>query len=377
MWRDLVKAGYAPGGHKPPQGYQAVKVVTGQKRDGHPRTASKWEPDPELGPLVTLAFKMRAAGKSYREIIKATGGKLYKAVNSWPTFFSNRSYLGIGKCGDDEFPDHHPALIDLETFEAVQAFQRLHPRSGLSHPRRIAHPSLLSGLAFCSKCGAAMVYHAARHKDWPFYVCGKRDRNKASRDCDTRRINARLVDSTVFDLVLSRILTPEYFAALLDDTRRNLADTESIDRAITEKREDIRQARQAMSNLLELVETFGPGAAQERYQRREAEIARLKFEIQELEARRESLNVEVTPEALALVLATWRAELTQAKETGDLSNLRALLARFIDRIELDYTTLKIWYTFPIDSLFPSGNDALRGGTRLIVGRKAVILDWRL
>jgi len=35
--------------------------------------------------------------------------------------FRNRSYLGILKFGEEEFPGALPALVDAATFEAVQA----------------------------------------------------------------------------------------------------------------------------------------------------------------------------------------------------------------------------------------------------------------
>jgi hypothetical protein len=310
-----------------------------------------------------MAFKMRADGKSYREIIKATDGRLYTAINSWPSFFANRSYLGIGKCGDEEFPDHHEPLIDMATFEAVQAYHRLHPRAGLSHPRRIAFPSLLSGLAYCARCGASMIYHKSSHKHWPFYICSKRDRTRYMRECDGQRVNARKVDTLVFDTVLKQILTPSYFEDLLEETRQALADTGAIDREIEQKNESLRLATQAMNNLLQLVETFGPGAAMDKYKMREAEITRVKYEIQELKARRQALDVEVTPEALTLALEAWREEITQERASGNVAALRELLSRFVSKIELDYGKVKIWYTFPMTDLIPSNDPALRGGTK--------------
>lgn len=377
--RELVKAGYAPGGNVCPKGYKIETVITGAKRDGKPRTASKWIKDPELAPLVALAFKMRADGKSYREITHATKGKLYKVVNSWPTFFKNRSYLGIGKCGDEEFQDHHEPLVDSKTFDAVQAWYRLHPREGLNNPKRIAYPSLLSGLAYCAKCGAAMVFHTARKKGraaWPFYICSKRDRQRAARECDTRRVNARQVDAKIFDTILSRIITPAYFEELIAETRLSLSDVTSIDRAIAKKRKEMKSANQAMHNLLDLIETFGQGgAAQDRYNQREAEVKRLKYELQELESKRQSLDFEITPDALALAINEWRAELTEAHTAGNVATLRALLSRFIARIELDYTTAQIFYTFPIDSFLPASHTDTYG-INLSIGQKVTTLTWR-
>jgi DNA invertase Pin-like site-specific DNA recombinase len=114
----LVKQGYASGGTAP-RGYKSVPVTIGIRTDGRPRTVSKWVQDPELWDLVKLAWEMRADGKTYNDIVRATHGKLYQSINCWITFFSNRSYLGIGKCGDLEVGNHHEPVIDLATWEAV------------------------------------------------------------------------------------------------------------------------------------------------------------------------------------------------------------------------------------------------------------------
>jgi len=362
--RELVQAGFAPGGRVAPKGYISIKVNNGMKRDGRERTASRWEIDPDLAPLVALAFRLRAEGKSYSEITKTTGGRLFKACNSWKSFFSNRSYLGIGKCGDEEFPNHHPALIDMETFNAVQAYHHTHKRDGLDHPRRIKYPTLLGGLAYCLSCGAAMYFHrGSGTKDWPCYICGKRDRQKALRECQTPRVGARKVDKAVLDYLLETILTPEYITSLLEETRLKLADTANINAAIEQKREALREASQGMQNLLYLVEKFGAGAAEERYKKREAEINRLQYEICQLEEQRSVLNVTITPEALALVLEDWRGQIVKTSEAGDLASLRSLVARFIPRVGLSTDKIRLHLAFSFDNFTPSNTHSPRGGTR--------------
>lgn len=179
--RSLVEQGYAHGGF-PPRGYIAEPVTIGIKRNGAPRTVSRWVIDPEMIGDVILAWRMRADGHSYAEIQSATGGRLFTSKNSWSSFFCNKSYLGIYKFGDLEFPNHHPAIIDQATWDAVQAIENAHPRKKTTgqpnHPRRQASPSLLSGVAFCENCGSAMVFNRANSSinPWPCYVCGKKQR---------------------------------------------------------------------------------------------------------------------------------------------------------------------------------------------------------
>ncbi len=178
--RQLAEAGFSTGGC-PPVGYLAEKVALGARRDGAARIASRWVIDPDRVDDVRLAWNLRAAGASYAQIQAATGGRLFTTRNSWGTFFTNKTYLGIGKCGGLEIPNHHPAIIDPAVWDAVQDQQNAHPSRRQvghpNHPRRKGSPALLSGVARCAHCGAAMVYgRGAGPAPWAHYRCGSKQR---------------------------------------------------------------------------------------------------------------------------------------------------------------------------------------------------------
>jgi DNA invertase Pin-like site-specific DNA recombinase len=116
--RAIFQQGYSFG--VPPRGYLREQVVIGKKRDGSERKGSRWVPDPEVWDLVKLAWQLRAEGRPYEAIQRATDRRVYISKNCWPTFFSNKAYLGVGVWGDLEIPDHHPAAIDQATWQAVQ-----------------------------------------------------------------------------------------------------------------------------------------------------------------------------------------------------------------------------------------------------------------
>lgn len=379
-----VRNGYAAGG-TPPRGYIAEKVIFGKKRDGSPRAASRWIPDPELFPLVKLAWKLRAEGKPYAEISKATGGKIYRSHACWSTFFANRSYLGVGKCGGVEIPDHHEAAVSLEDWLKVQMLRedatgRLR---GLSHPRRLGYPSLLSGLAYCAKCGAAIFHHIGTSKRprSHYYICGRRDRERGLKSCGNPKIKGEECDTQILNAVLLRILTPDYAEQLLEDLQDLLSNSAALTEQIEQKRHELRYAGRAIENLLDLAEAFGPGAAQDRLKQRETERAVLERELRNLEASAEASHVEVTPEALALALQVWHEDLSCAKQNSNTQAARSMLARFVSRIDLDGEHIepegltkrgeprkrprtrhhaRIWYTFAIDVLSPDSAVPVQG-----------------
>lgn len=363
----LVRQGYASGGF-PPRGYRAEEVIIGTKRDGSARKASRWIPDPQLWDLARLAWGLRAQGKSYGEIQDATHGLLYKSKSCWASFFANKTYLGIGKCGELEIPDHHPSAIDQATWDTVQKIQAAHPKHGQvshsAHPRRQASPSLLSGKAVCIHCGSALFYthsntQEGRSFTWPYYQCGKKSRYGWD-SCEGRMINAAKAESSILDTVLNRILTPDFIQSLLAETKAQLADTSAIERDIERLEKQVKETQKAIQNLLDLAETYGAQAAGARLQAREAELAGYQAEIRELHSKKAAAQVEISPEALSLALAVWRGQIETASQAGDIRVLRNLLfPRFITKIELGYDRARLWYSFPLEMLAPNG---VRGAT---------------
>jgi site-specific DNA recombinase len=359
-----VRAGYAPGGF-PPKGYIAEQVTIGRKRDGAPRVVSRWLPDPELFPLAVLAWKLRAQGKPYGEITKATEGRLYTNAGCWTTFFANETYLGIGKCGSLKIPDHHEAAVTLEDWQKVQIIrgEKAARMRGLTHPRRVRYPSLLAGLAVCIYCGSAMVHHhrGGRGSKYTYYVCGKRDRKHGMKACpECHHVNGRKADALILEAVASRVMTPAFLEELFEETRLLLTDTGALHDEIKHKRAALNEIKRAINNLLDLAESFGAGAARDRLKEREKDRAIMEAEIKSLENRLNNSSVEISPEALQITLAAWAGELTGLQAGGDSGALRAFLARFVRKIELGYNKAIIHYTFPLDAISPKVTGSARG-----------------
>lgn len=362
---ELIKNGYMPG--TPPRGYIRQQEPISKYRDGKPREVSRWIPDPKLFDLVQLAWKMRAQGKSYKEITKATEGKIYLSVGCWASCFANRSYLGEARWGDLTVENHHAAAIDLATWNAVQALKKARP-SGLRHPMRIAYPSPIGGLAFCLHCGSALTFHTTEYKKypWAYYYCGKQERTKGIRVCEAKRIGAKKVNALVLDVVLNKVLTKKYFDDLLHETKKQYGNTEILEQAIEDRRHDLNTIERAINNLYELVESFGASETlKQRIAQKEIEQATVKADLAGHEARRDALAIEITPEALALVFQNWRDQITEANNTNDIATVRSLLSMFVEKIEMSYRNVIIHYTYPVlalTRLTPSGAFPPRGGT---------------
>lgn len=347
----LLQQGYATGGI-PPRGYIAIRESVGTKRDGQDRMAPRWVEDPERWELGQQVWRMFADGATYDDLQRFTGGKFYKNKQTWSSFFRNRAYLGIGVCGDLEISNHHPAMVDQPTFDRVMA--RLKTNEGRllwnspTHPRRIHAPSLLSGIAVCHLCGAAMCHRVqiSGNYKWPHYVCGQKVR-RGGAACPAKRVGMRDADNAIFDGVLGQVLTTDMIAELLEEVKKRMADTSGLDTEAKRLDKQIIECKRSIRNLLELAETFGAHSAASKLVERESELAGLQYNRHQIETKRQAAQIEITPEALAAVLASWRADLARAREAGDVPAAKRLLTRFVSRIELEYNRAKLNYTFPL------------------------------
>ena len=352
-----TQAGYVPGGGTPPRGYRAVREIISSHRDGSPRIGTRWEIDPETGPLVQLAFQMRAQGRSIKEIMQSPAGSLYKTKNCWTTFFRNVSYLGVGKCGKTQVPDHHPALVDQATWNAVREVQeRIHRnRAGnVLHPKRYHSPSLLSGLAVCIHCGTPIIREVSGARSskggkWVSYLCGKKRNAGRWKECEGRQIQAARADQAIVDAVLRNVLQPGYVMELIDQVRAELADNSDAQRQEEATRHALANCEKAISRLLDAIEETSSARAKERLKDRENERARLQFDLSLLVSQRQAAQLEISPDALAMILAVWRGDIEEAREQGDVRRLQRLLRRYVSKIELGYEKARIWYTFPVDA----------------------------
>lgn len=340
--------GLAPG--TPPRGYKSIPVEIGVRRNGTPHYVGKWVIDPDLSDYVKMAWELRAAGKSYQEITQATKGKVYITSASWVSFFKNKSYLGVYGKGPREIPDHHEPLITFEVWEAVQRIHESHPLyggKGLHNPRRVGNPTLLSGFAYCLDCGAMMTHSPGNAKRaWRHYLCGKKNR-QGYQACNSRRVGADKADAKIIETLMTRIFTAEYLAEALDLARQRLESTPDIERELNAERRRVEDLDIAIQRLLRTIERTDSPSALERLQQREAERTQARANVKKLSVQLTAAKVEITPEAMVIILDAWREQFNKLQETGNIREIKTYMMQFIKRVDLGYNHAKIYYTYPM------------------------------
>jgi hypothetical protein len=291
---------------------------------------------------VRRAFELRAAGKSYNEITQATGGRLYKSVGCWSTFFRNRSYIGY--YGD--MPDHHEMLVTEEVFEAVQKIMDVKTlKRRLNHPRRVASPNLLSGLARCPECGSAMVYGVCNKKSpWRYYMCGKKGREGYAA-CPTKRIGANNAEAAIMAAVKNRVLTAEYLTEVYEKTKKKFESTDQVEREIEAARHNVENLDIAIQRVLRTIEKTGSPAAMDLLKQRETERAQAQAELARLSAQIAATQIKITPTTMERIAFAWQERLSKLQEAGNVREIQGWLAQFVTSIDLGYNKAMIHFSF--------------------------------
>ena len=191
----------------------------------------RMEPNPETAAVVQLIFQLAATGIGAaavtRELFKrgiptpgeykATHGQQYHDVSRsrgrWSSstvlrILEDERYIGsyvIGRRAVIEvggtrsrrkdrdkwfiIPDHHPAIVDKELFEKVQAVQRR-----FSLPTRKTREYPLKGKVYCGCCDHALSRIAQKR---PFYMCRHSTADVNSRCRDVRADVAGLEEAVL------------------------------------------------------------------------------------------------------------------------------------------------------------------------------------
>jgi len=206
------------------------RVLYGYRREYDPQTGALvgQVPDPETAAVVVEAADRFLSGESVYKITddfnaRRVSGMTWSA-NKVKRLLTNPGYAGLRVSRGEVIGDADwPAIIDRQKFDAIAA--RFAPRRGSRGGRDVRH--LLSGIARCGKCGAAMYVRTDPHHR-NTYEC------TSSGGHLTR--NQRHLDAYVTAVVLERLATVD-----LDDLAAEHPDT-------TEARSEAAELRQRLDD---------------------------------------------------------------------------------------------------------------------------------
>lgn len=331
---DLVQRyGAVPG--TPPFGFKRIPVEIGARRDGRPRIVHRWVIDEEAAPRVRQAFAMRSAGASMAQINEKL--HIFDSLNSYTTFFRNSIYTGTLHFGDLRIENYCDPLIDEVTWQAVQAIVQRHAAhrsngDARHNPRRIASAYLLSGLAYCARCGSPLFGINSKKRSTSYYRYGC-TRAKRKRDCDFSPAPRYTLENAVLEQLRAHVLTSEVQAAHQAAIQRSQSDaSQRLEAERADLRSRLAIQRRKIANTTDAISDAGSSRALlDKLHVLEAEEGSLLSQIADIDRQIASAAPELTPAQL-----NSQVEHIQAILAGeDQAAIQVVLRGFIRKITVD------------------------------------------
>ena len=175
--------------------------------------------DETLAPVVREIYTRYLDGMRVNDIVKLLNerGIRHKGFemkyNAVFRILTNRKYIGEYKFGDIVLPNAMPAIIDKDTFNAVQKRMARNKKAPAMH--RSEDDYLLTTRLFCGKCGAMMTgvigtSHTARQ--YRYYKCNHAKQSK----CDKKSVRKEWLEELVLDEIKELLASDEVIEELAD-----------------------------------------------------------------------------------------------------------------------------------------------------------------
>jgi site-specific DNA recombinase len=252
--RQKAKSGGTPG--LAPLGYRNVRI----KVDG--REIRTVEIDPDRAPLIQWMFLAYATGdwtlNLLRDELERRGLRIPATPKrpARPVSFQhidkmlvNRYYLGFVKFEGVWYEGRHPAIIDTEVFEQVQAVRTARSASR-EKPQR--HPHYLKGSIFCGQCGSRLGITNAKNRwgtVYPYFYCIARARD---HQCSQPAVLIADVEASVADYWACVQLSETRIAAIRQQVMAELVRRQQGNRSELDRQE--KRKKDLQNQQLKLIE---------------------------------------------------------------------------------------------------------------------------
>lgn len=221
---------------------------------------SKYAINPDTSPIVQEVFSRVLQGESFADIARDLNdrGIRTKTGAAWNRssfkFLSNERYMGVYIYEDIRVEGGMPAIVDEETFYAVQdeLKRRQNPKGAEVKRRRTNTLYLLTGKAYCACCKAPLVGKSGtgRHGGlFCYYAC----KNLQEKKCDLKRIPKDKLEWYVASALKQFAVDPEMVELMVDlslEAQKNRSSTSES--AILAK--ELQQVESSIGNLMKAIE---------------------------------------------------------------------------------------------------------------------------
>ncbi len=364
--RESASRGFYPGGPIP-YGYSRVKIQDGAT------SRSKLEPNSATSPVVERIFRECVSGQGMVEIVKGLNGDglTTRAGNKWGktsvhNILRNEAYAGVltwdmrrrrhNGGGDPPVPirieDAWPPIVGKETFEQAQAMLKSRAPK-VTHPRVVHSEYVLSGMIKCKECGTAMIGHAVKSGKFFYYMCGNA-RRRGREVCQTPLLPKERMERFIIDRIRECIITEENLEGLVKFTNEELAQECGEGKEKLELLDvQIAEVDSRLGKLYDALETgeYKKGALAPRihalFQKKE-DLQRARVEAED------ALRFRTIELADRRVIGKYVSDFKALLDSPSITERKAFLKSFVERIEVGDSKAKVVYTFP---MLPNGESS--------------------
>lgn len=304
--------------------------------------------DGTSGPLGVKAVTNWLNGKGFRTRLGARFG-----VATVHGILTNPVYVGdwafnrmeartrAAKPASEHIRIEVPALISRAEFDTVAATLKAHnPR--VTPAREVTGPILLTGLATCAHCGAAMTLRTGTSKSGKvhrYYSCSTHGR-QGKVGCQGRSVPMNKLDELVTDHLTSALLQPDRLQKTLASLLTGRAAKRGeVDGRIAALRAEVSTGEEKLRRLYQLVEdgvTDLDDMLKERLATLKAERDRAKIALDRIHAA-ERPPATIAPELIEEFGVLMRRNITE----GTVPFRKAWLRSIVDRVEVDTNSVRI------------------------------------
>lgn len=352
-----ARDGYWPGSHAP-DGYRKVAVAkVGDK------TRYQLEVDPERAKVIRKIFELahRGAGqgpmgvKAIAKWLNVHGFTTRKGsrwgLGTVHELLTRTAYIGEHKFNafdhgtnrpkpkEEQVPFSVPPIVDREIFDSVNAALKARAPQKQA-PRLVNSPMLLTGLARCSECGAAMTQATGKGGKYVYYACCNRKRTGTDA-CGAKSIPQQKAESSVCEALSERVLAPDHLSELVSSCLAGLRKKQGKD---DELKAAQREASEAEAGLRRLYDAVARGSLPADDPILKDQIAQLRLrqgEAQERVARCQAIQSASLEPPTPAKLAKFSTELRRRLLEGDPALRKAFLRAFVDRVIISPTEIRL------------------------------------
>ena len=211
--------------------------------------------DEEEAKVIRLVFDYYKKGYTKKEIAQMLNEQGYRmrgkkiANRTFDKYIVNPKYTGEFTFGGRVCNNMYPAIIDKETFNAVQE-KLLKNKHCLGGQETAKVPYLLTGKLFCGHCGAEMVADGGTSEtgvQHHYYTCKKRRK----KECNKKRENKDKLELYVTTCVRDFLNNPQNAEVAVDnvlayyDRRTNEQNLKSVNAKIAQVHKEVVQLADA------------------------------------------------------------------------------------------------------------------------------------